>query len=252
MSAPIPWYYIWSPKYEAFHHLLMNCVMDCSGFVMRPQWFPQSAFTKPVGSEDCHFFAGNTLKFKRILEKMSSPEIPENTRFILSDADLLVFDAIRFHALCTSATDDVICMLDNLDSPDLNLGLMLCRNTPALRAYFSELVSRIEATGSQDQLLVNTTIKASGLTYSTFPTHDVIQSNMRGEVAKQTFCVLQMLCSNGPYEQNMFEKLLTAVHYFDLTMVIRFIPPYVLEALVLFCRDHIPSNPLATLRMENE
>lgn len=244
----IPWYYVWSPKYEAFHHLLMNCVSDCSGFVMRPQWFPQSAFTRNPTST--HFFAGNSLKFRRILEKMAG-EIDENATFLLTDADLLVLDASRLFSLCSTFDAELVCMIDNLGSEDYNIGLMCCKNTARLRAYFQKLADTIDATGGQDQALLNQTLPESGLVHTTFSLKDAIQSNMRGEVQKNTFCVLQMLCSNASYEQNIFEKLLTAVHYFDITPLLEFVPPLVREALILFCRDHLPSNPLAYLGLGN-
>ncbi len=197
--------------------MLVTCCTDCSGFSMRPQHFPQSAFDRPKNAASTHFFAANAVKFRMILDKMRS-EIPANSFFILYN-------------------------LGNLT--DLNIGLMLLKNTPQLFDYFLQVAETIESTGGQDQEIVNRTLPSSGLNYTTFSLEDALQSNMREELPKNTFCALQLLCSNRSYEENIYEKLLSALYFFDINPVLEFVPAVVKEALVLYCRDHCPTNPVA-------
>lgn len=122
---------------------------------------------------------------------------------------------------------------------------MLLKNTPQLFDYFLQVAGTIESTGGQDQEIVNRTLPSSGLNYTTFSLEDALQSNMREELPKNTFCALQLLCSNRSYEENIYEKLLSALYFFDINPVLEFVPNVVKEALVLYCRDQCPTNPVA-------
>lgn len=229
---------------------------------MLPQWFPQSAFDRIVNKSDEHFFAGNAIKFRMILEKMKT-EIPIDSFFILSDADVLVFDPDRFHTLCTSynsstsasaststSTYDLVAMIDNLENMSyLNIGLLLAKNTPKMYDFFQSIAETIESTGGQDQRILNEKIVHSGLNYTTFSLFDVIQSNMKDEYRKNTFCIMQLLCTNQDYERNVFEKLLSALNFFDICPVLQFVPHNVRVGLVDYCLENYPTNPVASYEL---
>jgi hypothetical protein len=141
-------------------------------------------------------------------------------------------------------------MIDNLiDVSYLNIGLLLVRNTPAMYDFFSKIAKTIESTGGQDQRILNEQIQSAELIYSTFSLDDAIQSNMKSEYAKNKFCLMQLLCTNQDYERNVFEKLLSALHFFDISSVLQFVPYDVREALVLYCLDNYPSNPVASFEL---
>jgi hypothetical protein len=243
----IPWFYIYSPKYEAFHKLLQCGVGDCAHFDFRPQFREQRFFEKPAHAAD-HFFAGNSLKFRFMIDAMK--ELPEESVFIISDADLLVLDPRKFFSICNMRDYDFIGMVDNLlDTSVINIGLLFCKNTHKLRIFFSDLCDAIEATGQQDQYLFNTLLKSTPLKYTTFDLNNVIQSNMVHEISSGDICVIQMLCSNKHYESNIFEKLMSACYFYNITPILDLVPYDVKEALVLFCRDHLPLNPVSRVTL---
>jgi hypothetical protein len=219
---------------------------------VKPQFYEQRFFEKPAHASD-HFFSGNSLKFRCIIEQMKTT-IPENSYFVLSDADLLVLDPDKLHSTMLRYVSDydIVGMVDNLkDTSVINIGLLLCKNTTAVVDFFTNLASQIETTGKQDQHLFNILIRTSGLKYTMFPLTHAIQSNMvQDGLYNPNVYVIQMLCSNKDYESNVFEKLMTACGFYDITPVLDCVPYVVKEALVLFCRDHLPSNPVSRVPID--
>lgn len=239
----IPWFYIYSPKYEIFHHILCSSLQEYSGFAVEPIFYPQSAFERQVKPGE-HFFAGNALKFKMILKKMDA--LPENSQFILSDADVYVTRPSQLYELCTMrySEKDIVGMQDQVESEDTNIGFLLCRNNRVVRSFFEFLVHSIETTGGQDQAIYNDLVDRMVPNNGMFSLTDAIQSNMSW-LKDSDYSIVQFLCSNGAYERNVFEKLLSALFYTDYSSVLHLVPYEVQEALVLFCQDHLPTHPIA-------
>jgi hypothetical protein len=244
----IPWYYVWSPKYEAFHHILMSSLDGYPGFQMNPCFCPQSMFDRKV-KEGQHFFAGNPIKFKVILEELKLLE--EGTPFILSDADVLVKNAEKFYNICGQMIEKntITGMFETQgDFKFVNMGLLLCRNTGKVRDYFKFLADTIEKNGIQDQILLNETIQEWVPDYGLFPLEYAIQSNMR-ELIHNDFGIIQFLCSSNNYEKNAFEKLLSAAYFIDITAVLHLVPLEVQVSLVTFYQRNCPGNPVATFKL---
>lgn len=109
----------------------------------------------------------------------------------------------------------------------------------------------IETTGGQDQAIYNNSVHLMVTNNGMFSLTDAIQSNM-SSLKDSDYSIVQFLCSNGTYERNVFEKLLSALFYTDFTTVLHLVPYEVQEALVLFCQDHLPLHPIAQypLRMD--
>ena len=187
-----------------------------------------------------------------ILNELKS--LPEDSSFILSDADIFVSDSNKFFTICQSKLRDntIVGMAEWTDNTEFtNIGILLCKNTKQVRSFFAFLEETIEATGSQDQALFNKHIGDWISDRSVFSTSDVIQSNMRN-LYSTPFSVIQFLSSSSTSNMNIYEKLITAARFLDITPVLHLVPFEIQEALVLFCKDHMPSNPVCAFELKNE
>ena len=242
-TDPYKWYYVWSPKYEIFHQLLASSVSESAQFDLKPCFFPQSAFSTLYNPDAAHFFAGNSLKFDVIVAALKTNK---GKHIIVSDADIIVQNPDKLAAyLKKYERFDVVYMQDNFINDTLNIGFSLIKSTDTTIAFFEKICNEIKTTGEQDQALVNKYIEESGLIYSTFMLPWVIQSNMSIEGAIDCY-VMQMLCSNNKtYEENLFEKLESALFFFDLRDVKHLIVPSVYNKLIQFAKDKLNISPLA-------
>jgi hypothetical protein len=223
--------------------------MDCSGFQLNPCFFPQSAFDRIKVNAGEHLFSGNALKFRMILNELNS--LPEDHPFILSDADVYFTNAEKFHTLCEIeiCKSSIVGMAEHIGNTDyVNVGILLCRNNKEVRDFFTFLAELIESSGLQDQALFNKHVREWVKTVSVFSTDDVIQTNMFN-ASDKNFCAIQFLSSCDSSEMNIYEKLISASYLIDLTSVLHLVPYQIQEALVLFCKEHLPENPVCNLEL---
>ena len=244
LEMKIPWFYIWSPKYEIFHHILMSSLSDCPQFIMNPCFFPQSAFEYKRKAEDIHHFSGNALKLRMILNELKS--LPEDSPVILSDADVFVTQPSRLYENCISMMHDydIVGMSESIDDMKyINIGFIIFKNNACIQTFLTFLADTIEKTGEQDQMLFNKYIYTMVQNIGIFSTSVAIQSNMRS-LLNSDFSLIQFLSSHNKYENIMFEKLISASAFIDITPVLHLVPHEVQEALILFSKDFRPLNPI--------
>lgn len=238
-----PWYYVYSPKYEIFHHILASSVMESDQFDLKPCFFPQSAFSTLYNPDSTHFFAGNSLKFDVILTAIKEHF---GKHIIVSDVDLIVQDPDKLAAyLKKYERFDITYMQDNLENDTLNIGFSLIKCNEKTLAFFEKIAHEIKTTNRQDQELINKYIIDADLSYGSFMLPWVIQSNMTQFGCN--FYIMQMLCSNNPtYEENLVEKLLTAAFMFDIRVVRHLIPDDVWDKLLDYLKQVDPANIILT------
>jgi hypothetical protein len=249
IQTMIHWFYIFSPKYEVFHHILSNSLIDCSGFEAHPCFFEQSAFERKT-KEDEHFFAGNALKFRMLLHELESLE--EGAPFVISDADVYIANASKFYSICLSELEkrDLTGMAERYnDMKSINIGILLCKNTKTIRDFFTFLANTIESTGGQDQAILNDCVGDWPLSVGLFPVPDVIQSNMYDITKSNEFTAIQFLCSSKNSNNNIFEKLLSACFFLDLTDLLYLLPTFIVEPLIDFYKQRYPENPICQYKL---
>lgn len=239
----INWYYVYSPKYEIFHHILASGLIDCDKFVLKPCFFPQSAFSTLYNPDATHFFAGNSLKFDVLIKAI---ENNMGKHIIISDVDLIVQNPDKLALYLEKYKRfDVTYMQDNLENDTMNIGFSLIKCNDKTLTFFKYICNEIKTTNKQDQELINKYIVDSDLLYTTFMLPYVIQSNMTQ--FGQNFYVMQMLCSNNQtYEENMHEKLLTAAFLFDMRDLKHLIPDCVWDKIIESLKIYDPTNILLT------
>jgi hypothetical protein len=141
-------------------------------------------------------------------------------------------------------------MRDNFENDTYNIGFSLIHSNETTIAFWEKVVKDIQD-GDLDQDIVNRNLVSFDLKVGIFETPYVSQSTMfthqmvRDQVP---YYVIQMLCSNhNVYEQNLFEKLASAIQFVDISSVAHLIPEVVLEALQEFVRQKDPNHPLLAM-----
>lgn len=217
---PIRWFYIYSPKYEIFHHILMDGVKDCSGFIMSPVFVPQEAFSGLYGG-DGHFLSGNSVKYKVLMNILKRHP---GEHILLTDVDLIVQHPEELRAFLEPyKRNDLTFMLDGPDSEGKNIGFAMIKSNPDTIDFFGRIYETLTTVpGTWDQGLVNDLLPSFTGSLGTFDPNLIINSNYYKD--NQSFYVLQCLCSQDTYEKNLLEKLLSVALFLDIEPLHHLIP----------------------------
>jgi hypothetical protein len=240
----ILWYYVYSPKYEIFHHILSSCIEPHKGFDLRPVFVPQEAFSNTYSSSTTHFFSGNSVKIQCLIDALKAN--PEQ-HIIFSDVDLIIQTTETLRSYLESyKVYDITFMKDNMRDNTRNIGFGLIKSTPETIHFFDSVLNEIVKTKGLDQDIINTQLASFKGTSSMFTLPEIIQSNMFDTYVP--FYVLQMLCANqDTSDKNIFEKLITAAKLLDITDVLPLVSNDVVETLRWYFKTHYPSHYLSQL-----
>jgi len=245
------WFYIWSPKYEIFHHVLQQGLQGSTGFILHPTFLPQSVFEpKTPIKEGEHFFTGNPVKFRLLLSAL----IKHPGEFIiLSDADLLVFDCDNTLADYFKKYEefDMTFMREGPGSHLFNIGIMFVKSTPETIAFFRSLIHTIETTNAHDQTLLNEKVGEFGGRVGYFSADDFVQSVHVTMDSFDTHKIIQCLSSLQGYENVLSEKLITVCLHFDITPFKHLLPPRVINNIIKHAFEYDRISYLTTWELES-
>lgn len=253
MTSPsIPWYYMWSPKYAIFHNILYSNISDISGIPVHPLFFPQSAWEPKEGG--IHFIDGNTIKLEVLVDAL---EYHKGEMVIISDADIIVLKPeLLYDYLQDYMDNDITFMKNSREETDSNIGFGLVRSNDLTINFFKEMIHHIKTIGGHDQTLYNEWIAAGKFPgkHAQFSIPEMLQSNnfmieSRLNTENKPIIMIQMLCSNGGYEINAVEKLLTAIRFVDISDLIGLISRDVFELLKAYI-PHVIGEDHPLLAME--
>ena len=228
------WFYIYSPKYEIFHKIIMSYFIHDVGFELIPIFVPQEAFSNTYKYKE-HFFAGNTLKIKFIIEALKDNQ---GEHIIFSDVDLIVkHHAKLYEYLQPYKRFDMVFMKDNMIDNTRNIGFSLLKSLPETICFFQDVLDSIIKTNQQDQRIVNELLPTFSGTNSIFTMAEMIQSNCHNML--NDFYVLQLLCSHSTPEENIAEKLCTVARIVDIKPYIHLVSPLTREII----KNYFVNNP---------
>jgi len=214
---------------------------------MRPVFVSQEAFSNTYNSDLSHFFSGNTIKIRCIIDTL---KVNPDSHIVISDCDLIVSHSLQLRTyLEFYMTNDITFMQDNVHDTTMNVGFGLIRSTPQTIRFFEDVLAEIIQTNGQDQTIVNSLILSFTGSYGRFSIPEIIQSNMYDlSNGLNNFYVLQLLCSNqNTYEKNLFEKLITAALLLDISDLYSLIPPDVFETLRWYFQQKFPMHYLSKI-----
>jgi hypothetical protein len=193
---PIPLYYIWTPKYEIFHHIFKDS-LNCYKNVVepRPIFLSQEEFDKTI--KESNSFGGWFLKIDTILDLLQT--LPEDSYFIFSDADMYFFPEKQIKELLELSINskiDITLMRESNLQNFSNIGFMLIRVCDQTRELFKMTHDIFDSgTNSTDQGLVNMALEKFTGTHANFPTIYVL-----------TTCTVIEIRKNKENYDDMFSK----------------------------------------------
>ena len=243
---PLRWYYMYSPKYEMFHHIFQDQVKHSKDFVLCPVFYNQCALATQTYLGRDHFLSGFSFKAR---EMVSALQHNPGDHILFSDIDILVNKVGNLRAyLEPYRANDLTYMRNEPTNESSCIAFGLIKSTPQTIRLFQKIVQIIEETGSDDQAVLNSLLPnfvKEGGTTGLFSMPEINQSN---QCTSMNFYVMQMLCSNqSTYEANLYEKLLTAANTIDIRNYCRYIPRDVLANLIPFLTKRFPNHYLSTV-----
>jgi hypothetical protein len=158
----VPYHFIWSDKYQIFANVLKYGIESYSDiFEDKSEHYPQYVFDQSMNKAPGHFLCGCNLKLVKTLELLKT--LPENSYFIFSDADIIIFpqrglDKIVEEGINTGV--DIMFMREAPERDCSNIGFSLIKVCDANRKLFEESLRLMEAEPSGlDQEFVNKALK---------------------------------------------------------------------------------------------
>lgn len=172
----IPYYFIWSDKYQIFANILKQGIQCYSDTVEdKSEHYPQYIFDQSMNKAPGHFLCGCNIKLVRTLELLKT--LPENSYFIFSDADIIVFPQRGLDKIiqdCMNNNLDIVFMREAPGRDCSNIGFSLIKVCDANRKLFEESLKLMEANPTGlDQYFVNEALKIYTGKHDYFPTESV-------------------------------------------------------------------------------
>lgn len=241
---PLRVFYVWSPKYELFHHILRSSFNNSTDFVVQDIFVPQSIFDAVSYKQDAkHFLDGNSVKYN-ILVSILEKHPGETILFVDADTIIEKPGLLREYLESYMYYDIVYARSTLQNDTEYSIGFGLIRSTPATIAFFKQVIHQVEAFGKDEMTALNECISSFSGTCGMFTFPEIIQTQ-HYKTYKDSYLVLQITCSNhSTYEMNLFEKLISVGTLMDISALIPLIPNNVLQALLKFYEIHHPDHYL--------
>jgi hypothetical protein len=146
MTDKIPYVFVWTPKYKVFHDILQqsikfypNLLEDKSVFI------PQEVWDANANKAPGHFMTGCSLKLQ-VAYKMLH-ELPNESYFIFSDADILIFPnkpLFEMLDLYKKLKADIVFMREHYDMRFSNVGFSFIKVNDVNRDLFKRAIAMFE------------------------------------------------------------------------------------------------------------
>lgn len=219
MQNRIPWYYIWSEKYELFHTIfqdIANIVYPNirKEFQIRPIYLEQNEFSKKLSKDiKVHPFAGCNIKIDALINCI---EANIGHHFLFTDIDIIIRQPDIKEMVNPFLSHDMAFMTEETNMKLANIGFCFIKATEDTLRFWKNIQKLVKETGGHDQTIVNETLHYSNLKIGFFSDKHIISQKTCAADA-QDFKVVQILSSGGnsSYWQYI-EKLYTLPIFINL------------------------------------
>ena len=233
MNTRIPWYYIWSPRYEIFHRMIQYAFTTKQelslNFNDRPIFYEQSFFTKNLSTKDKeHPFQGCNAKVDLVLDCI---ENNMDKYFLFTDADIYIHSD-KVKDMCQpfiDANKDMVFMKEeNDDGSAVNIGFILIKGNEKTKQFWLDVQKCVAETKGHDQGICNNLLPLWNGTWDLFDRRKVCSSKtLRGD-----FVIFQALCSCHGYIQDMAEKLANMAMLTNINPFLSLVEPEIIPHLI--------------------
>jgi hypothetical protein len=208
----IPWYYIWSEKYELFHTTFQDITSRIfpnlrEQFAIRPLYLEQSEFSnKLCKNPEMHPFAGCNLKIDALINCI---EANMGNHFLFTDIDIVIRQPTIKEMLDPFKEHDMVFMPEDKKSQEVNIGFCYIKASKDTLEFWKIVQQKVKQTGGHDQNIANQLLKTSPhLKTGLFSPVDII--SQKTCTSDANFKIVQILSSGGNSSHWQFiEKLYT-------------------------------------------
>ena len=216
----IPWYYIWSEKYELFHTTFQDITSRIfpklrEQFAIRPLYIEQHEFSNKLSKNpQIHPFAGCNLKIDALINCI---EANMGKHFLFTDIDIIVRQSTVKEMLDPFKDHDMVFMTEDTNSKDINIGFCYIKGSKETLDFWKTVQRRVKQEGGHDQDIANQLLKTcSHLKSGLFSPIDII--SQKTCTADTNFKIIQILSSGGNSAHWQFiEKLYTIPMFIIMT-----------------------------------
>lgn len=217
----IPWFYVYSQRYEAMHYMLHSHIYKDPKFHVHPIKIDQSEFSKTTYLEsNTHFLAGCFIKQQVILQILK--KLPTDSYFIFTDVDILIIrpdGLLEFFQSYMDKEYDMVYSWENSDHDEpvknYNIGVSLIRVNERTIKFYEEFIEKSRTTvNTLDQNLLCSMLPEFPGTFGVFDKNIVTMSNFLNDLnTTANIKIIQVLCGNHKdYHLNMQEKYMSLQH----------------------------------------
>jgi len=236
---PIPWFYMWSEKYQFFHELLQDHMKEHE-FTLMPIHIPQSYFDENLyKTEKTHPWNGCTLKIDLLIERLETTDAPY---ILFTDIDIIAKSNIYNNMKRHIENNDTMVFLD--EGTHLNIGFILLKVCPDVINFWKKVKLAMIETPGHDQKYVNDLIKDYKGSWTKFDGQLFTCSNTWNQTAE--FSVLQPLSSCLGKEFDFAEKIFTTAQHLDVQAYMKYVPeimiPFIYKIQELIYLSHKEMN----------
>jgi hypothetical protein len=219
--ATLPVFFMWSENYKTFADILKACIGMHPYLEDKSLFIEQSVFNKSLYKDSSHFFSGCFFKLEKTLELLNS--LPENSYFLVTDVDIIIFPGKPLKQILDVYMDNQIDIVFMQESPDrctANMGFILIKVCDHNRRLFERSMEFAkEDPNGLDQNFVNKALQEYEGTYYHFPsefigTSSTLQyysnaSQKRQEETRKKMMVFHALCDpTKPFENVFMQKIM--------------------------------------------
>lgn len=138
-ETKIPYCFVWTPNYEIFAQILKKGIAEYPFLEDKSIFIPQEIWDTNSQKALGHPMTGCSLKIQMVCKLLL--ELPENSYFIFSDADILLFPEMPFFELIDlyrKLDADIVFMREHNGVQFSNVGFSLIRVNDINRNLFQE------------------------------------------------------------------------------------------------------------------
>jgi len=219
----VPWYYMWSQKYQFFHEVLVNEMKD-PNISLEPIHIEQSVLDKELyKTEGCHIKID--LLIKCLKDNMGNKERPY---ILFTDVDLIVkpgiYDSLKTHI--DSNVDMVF-----LKEVDANIGFILLKVCDEVLTFWQLVKERMLEKVGHDQTYVNELIKDFPGKWEYFNDKFICSNGWDGD---KPFVVMQQLSSFSDSRLDFAEKIFYSAQHMNVEPYMKYVPEDIIESIYTF------------------
>ena len=220
----VPWYYMWSQKYEVFHRLLVDT--NNPNMSLNPLFIEQAVFDAELDQKKTHPWIGCVRKVVLVLEHLKASKEPY---IFFTDIDIIVkgsvYDALVPHI------DAGTSMVFLKEGEHCNIGVCLLRCCPEVIAFWELVLAHMQTEPAHDQAVVNTLLPGYPGSWCTFSTKDFACSNTWDG---SPFVLYQPLSSRMGPEMDFAEKVFYSAQFVNLQEYMKYVPEEIIPFIYRF------------------